>query len=73
MDGGPGPSGSGDQGDDNDQGDQGDDNDLADQGDDNGNAQNCDPATVLTSGAAVHDAELILTSSGASWKRVDLG
>jgi hypothetical protein len=75
MDGGPGPSGSGgngDQGADNDQGDQADQND---QGDDNDNddAQNCDPAMALTAGAAVHDAELVLTSAGATWKRVDLG
>jgi hypothetical protein len=77
SDGGPGPSGSGGQGDDN--GGQGDDN--GGEGDDNGgqgdddngeNEQTCD-TTMLTQGATVDGAVLEITSAGATWKRIELG
>jgi hypothetical protein len=80
RDGGPGPSGSGDNGGQNGQGDGNGDNNG--RGDDNGQGDDNDPGddnmqacqtTALVAGATVRDAELSISQFGATWERVDLG
>jgi hypothetical protein len=73
-DGGPGPSGGGDQGDNGDNGNVGND-----QGDDNGNdnndnnqANNQACMSALTKGAVVREATLRISGAGSIWDRVDL-
>jgi hypothetical protein len=72
RDGGPGPSGGGDN-----NGDNGDTGDQGDHGDDDGDQvdanddQSC-ATTALVAGATVRDAQLSVSSAGSIWTRIDL-